>query len=687
MAEKVEIKIVVDKQTGAIKVAGEELKGLGEQAKNTESSLGALGGTFASLVSIGAVVSFFKSAIQASIEQEDAVNKLNNALASQGNFTAAASRGLQEYANQLQATTAFSDDAVINAQAMLATFGLNEAQIKKTTQAAADLATVMGTDLKQAAILLGRAYQGNTEMLNRVGIQVSTTIPVAEQFDAVLAQISNRMGGRAQADAKTFSGSLTQLKNAFGDLTEEIGDQLIPTIQNFADTARENLDSVRNFFAGVLFTLRSLAAGAEASFQIIKTGAITLGQALGTQAGIIALAFQGKFKEAAQAFKDFQQQAIQNGRDLVTELSKSNKKIEDAWDQTIGARLRGETLARERVREIRNQEQSEFIELSDKEKKQLEEDAKFKTSLIEKQLANDLAMRNVSSQRRLELINKAQFEEEAIQVALLDRRAITQEEFEQRMASSHEQFTARRREIEQKYTEDVVAANEQWFAQATNLYARFNALARSTVDNFTKGIGDAFAQQIVYSKDFAQAFTQLWNNIKVQVISAITQMIAKLIALRIAQAAVGFGTGGLGGGLVGKLFAAGGRVPGLKRIRKLANGGRTSGPELAVIGEGRDDESIVPDGQARGFAMGVLAGSRGKPAAAPAAAQAPAAEPAKMVNATINITINSMDLGDPAVTRRLARDLADMVINETEEGIRLSRRIGDVNERFQGRSV
>jgi hypothetical protein len=39
------------------------------------------------------------------------------------------------------------------------------------------------------------------------------------------------------------------------------------------------------------------------------------------------------------------------------------------------------------------------------------------------------------------------------------------------------------------------------------------------------------------------------------------------------------------------------------------------------------------------------------------------------------------------VTRRLARDLADMILSETEEGIRLARRVGDVNERFQGRSV
>jgi hypothetical protein len=107
-------------------------------------------------------------------------------------------------------------------------------------------------------------------------------------------------------------------------------------------------------------------------------------------------------------------------------------------------------------------------------------------------------------------------------------------------------------------------------------------------------------------------------------------------------------------------------------------------PELALIGEGADNESVVPDGQARGFAMGVAAagGQVKAPQAAPAAG-----EGGKTVNATFNITVNSVDLSDKAVTARLARDLADMVLAETEEGIRLSRRIGDVNDRFQGRAV
>lgn len=688
MAEKVEIKITVDKQTGAISVAGEELKGLGKSADEASGKLFGLSGSvgkvaseLAGVLSAGAVAAFFKQSVEAASQMEDAVNKLNNALANNGQFTPEVSRDLQELAAQLQRTTKFSDDTVISAQSLLATFGLNAEQIKKATQAAADLSAVMGTDLQSSAALLTRAFQGNEGALSRLGIKINENVPAAQRFDAILTAISEKMGGRAQADANTFSGRLAQLKHAFEDVQKEVGNAFLPMLEDLISFLQSNMDTFRNFFAGVVFAAQAGAAGFSNGITVMKNSFMAFIDTAVTGWQVYNAATKLNLKEVGELWKGLSERNKARLDETVAASEEANKKINESFEKNIMARINGEAIAQTRINDQIKNGQAQRRVITDEEIKQAEEAAKKKTAIIEKQLANDLARFNQTSQEKMALVNAAEFQEASLQLQLLDQKLITEQEYNSRIATMHEEFTARRTQINQRFSEDTVAANEAWFANATNLYARFNELGRKTLDNFTQSIGDAFAKQILHGKSFAEQFNALWNNIKEQVVSAIAAMIAKLIALRIAQAAVGFGTGGIGGGLISRLFEKGGRTAGLKRVRKLAGGGRTSGPELAIIGEGRDDESVVPDGQAMGFAMGVAAARGGGRMSGSAEGQG------KVVNPVINITINSVDLSDRAVTQRLARDLADMVLSETEEGIRLARRIGDVNDRFQGRSV
>ena len=64
-------------------------------------------------------------------------------------------------------------------------------------------------------------------MLSRYGITLEEGIPEAEKFAAALAKIQEQFGGQARAQAETFSGVMQQLKNAFGDLQEKVGDAII----------------------------------------------------------------------------------------------------------------------------------------------------------------------------------------------------------------------------------------------------------------------------------------------------------------------------------------------------------------------------------------------------------------------------------------------------------------------------
>jgi hypothetical protein len=175
---------------------------------------------FGALATAAVVVN---KALEAQAAQEDAINKLNLALANQGIYTAKTSKALVDYSGALQQTSVFGDEVILAGEAMLVSFGQNEEQVKRTTQAALDFASATGTDVQTAVELLGKAYAGNTAALSRYGIIVDQNIPKGKQFESVLGQIEGRFSGSALNATKTYSGQVKQLENDFGDLMEALG--------------------------------------------------------------------------------------------------------------------------------------------------------------------------------------------------------------------------------------------------------------------------------------------------------------------------------------------------------------------------------------------------------------------------------------------------------------------------------
>lgn len=198
---------------------------------------GALSKLRANFIAVTAAVSGFTafavSAVKAYIEQESAVNKLNVAMKNQGIFTEKASKDLQDYASALQRSTTFSDESIIETQALLVTFGLAGDVLNKTTQAALDLATGLSVDLKTATLLLGKAAVGETATLSRYGIKIDETIPPAQRLDATLEQLQKRFGGSAQAELNTTAGKLKNFELNVSELKERIGGFLIPVLDLF----------------------------------------------------------------------------------------------------------------------------------------------------------------------------------------------------------------------------------------------------------------------------------------------------------------------------------------------------------------------------------------------------------------------------------------------------------------------
>lgn len=232
MAENIEFRLkVIEDKLGVVLEQNEK------KAKSLGNALSVAVGSFASSAAIkginlvsdafGSLGSFLKESVDASAESEAALNRLQVALSQSGKLSEETLKSFQDFASQIQATTAYEDDLVISNIALIQSLArLDNDGLKKATEAALNLSAALGIDLDSASRIVGKASEGNTIALSKLGIQFQKGATDAITFSNVLSSIEERFGGAAQAQAKTFSGSVSQLSNVWGDLKENIGSAL-----------------------------------------------------------------------------------------------------------------------------------------------------------------------------------------------------------------------------------------------------------------------------------------------------------------------------------------------------------------------------------------------------------------------------------------------------------------------------
>lgn len=232
---------VAIKEIGA-KAVQAALTTLGSAAKNAAGELGKtdkatseLGSRLKTLAAgIGAAAAINKLVVETSAAQF-AQAQLAAALRSTGNVSGQTVQRLNEHAAALQRVTVFGDDAVIGAQNLLLTFTQIQGDtFPKATEAVLDVAQAMGTDLKSAAIQVGKALNDpilGVTALARSGIQfteaqkeqIKVLVQSGKQVEAqriILKELETQFGGSAAAARNTLGGAIASLNNAFGDLFE-----------------------------------------------------------------------------------------------------------------------------------------------------------------------------------------------------------------------------------------------------------------------------------------------------------------------------------------------------------------------------------------------------------------------------------------------------------------------------------
>lgn len=193
------------------------------------------------------IITGIKTSIELFAKQELAEKKLQIALGKTSN-------ALLTQATALQKSTMFGDEAIIEAQALIASFVKEEEAIMAATEATLDLAAAKGMDLVVAADLVSKTLGSSTNALSRYGIQVEGSVGSTERLNSLTGNLAEVFGGQATEQTNTLAGSIEQMNNSLGDMAEKIGQMVAPIVIDMTGWFSSAADSVQEFFQEVTET-------------------------------------------------------------------------------------------------------------------------------------------------------------------------------------------------------------------------------------------------------------------------------------------------------------------------------------------------------------------------------------------------------------------------------------------------
>lgn len=259
-----------------------------------------LGGIIAGAFAVSKISSFLKSTLTYYDIQAKAETKLLTALKGRQDIQ----KRLIWQAQQLQKSTIYGDEETINAQALLASLGMTEKQIKMLTPLIQDMATALGMDLNSAASLVGKTVTTTTDALKRYFDTGLDGVTNKTKRAIILTQtLSEKFQGQAKAAAEAGTGIMKQMANVWGDFKEKIGEALVKT-----GKLKTMLDGLKKVLDGLL-DMRGYSEGLEQAQKMVG-------------------AFQGRSPEWQ---KDFFKGQIASIKEQLGPLQKQWDKYINGW--------------------------------------------------------------------------------------------------------------------------------------------------------------------------------------------------------------------------------------------------------------------------------------------------------------------------------------------------------------------
>lgn len=176
----------------------------------------------------GFLLSQLQQGVRDADREQQAMQRLANAMGLAGNFTNKAAEELSDYASKMENLTGVNDDVVLSNLAVLSSLTrLDTDGLQRAQTAALDMSAALGIDLESATRLVGKGVEGNVEAFKRYGIQIQEGSSKAENLKNVLTALESRFQGSAKGAMNTYDGALLRVSNSWGNIIENLGKAVV----------------------------------------------------------------------------------------------------------------------------------------------------------------------------------------------------------------------------------------------------------------------------------------------------------------------------------------------------------------------------------------------------------------------------------------------------------------------------
>jgi len=201
-----------------------------------------------------AVAAFAVASIKAAAEDEAAQKTLAATIQATTGATALQVKGVEDYITKTSIAVGVADDQLRPAFGRLvkSTQSVDEAQ--RLLNLALDLSVASGKPLETVSNALGKAYDGNTLALGKLGLGLDETTLKSGDLGTIIGTLETTFGEFAEGAAETTAVKLERIRIAGDEAKEQIGTALLPTVQKLSDfvlnSVVPNLTSFINGLSG-----------------------------------------------------------------------------------------------------------------------------------------------------------------------------------------------------------------------------------------------------------------------------------------------------------------------------------------------------------------------------------------------------------------------------------------------------
>ena len=220
-------------------------------------------------------VAFGVDGVKAFLDDEAAAARLAKTMSNLGMEGATAA--VETTIDSLARMTGTADDLLRPAMDRLLRSTNNVALATDTLKLAQDVAAGTGRSLDSVVQALGKAFDGNTSGLSRLGAGLDKATLKTGDMDVITKQLADTFGGQAAVKAGTFQGQIDRVSVAFGELQESFGEAFMEGVaSNFSegtdagDALSQSINDLTPAIEDLARELGNLVANAPRFIDFIK---------------------------------------------------------------------------------------------------------------------------------------------------------------------------------------------------------------------------------------------------------------------------------------------------------------------------------------------------------------------------------------------------------------------------------